>query len=254
MVFTPKKTHRINVKYLETLKTCTKTVMDLYTKHVACFPVEYIALVSKSSVPNGTILRIPKKQSSDEITIKFMRYKKSSDLTDDEVFELVDSWVYLEEGQTPLNFLDLYFKYIIEYFGITKYRLKQMYQELELDEEDNVVADPDYTPELDSEDYHEELEYKEDETSDHSHLDSSYSHDPSDESSGSGETFNLDTTDFEFKTPGEETDYDEEDSDKSPDYVPSVESEDEYENYHRNVLVTKKRAVRKTRRVVKTVH
>jgi hypothetical protein len=252
MVFTPKKTSRINVKYLETLKTCTKTVTDLYKKHVAYFPEEYIALVSKSSVPNGTILRIPKTQSSDGITIKFMRYNKCSDLTDDEVFELVNSWVYLEEGQTALNYLDLYFNYIIEYFSITKYRLKQMYHELELDEDDDLVADPDYTPELDSEDYHEELEYKEDETSDYSQ-DGTYSHDPSDESSGSGDTLNLETTEFEFKTPGEETDYEDDDSDKSPDYVPSVESEDEYENNHRKFVVTKKRAVRKTRLVSKRV-
>ena len=245
MVFTStKKAHAINTNYLETLQHCTKTVMDLYTKYVARFPREYIALVSKTSVPSGTILRIPKKQLGTDITIKFMKYKKCSELTDDEVFELVNAWVYLEEGQSPLNYLDTYFRYIINHFGITKYRLKQMFQELELDEEDDYKADPDYNPELDTEDYHEELETTEGSLDE---LDDSYSG----ESSGSGDTLNLDTTEFEFKTPGEETDYEDGDSDKSPDYIPSVESEDEYENTHRTIVVTKKR---KTRKAYKTVH
>jgi hypothetical protein len=209
--------------------------MDLYTKYVAHFPQEYIALLAKTSVPSGTILRIPKKQSSDEITIKFMKYKNCSELTDDEAVELVNAWVYLEEGQSPLNYLDMYFKYIINHFGITKYRLKQMYQDLELDEEDDYSADPDYNPELDTEDYSEELENTE---GGEDELQDSYS----DESSGSGDTFNLDTTEFEFKTHGEETDYEDDDS---PDYVPSVESEDEYENNHRTIVV---------RKAFKTVH
>lgn len=225
-----KKAPTVNTNYLETLQKCTKTVMDLYTKYVAHFPQEYIALVAKTSVPSGTILRIPKKQSSDEFTIKFMKYKKCSELTDDEAFELVNAWVYLEEGQSPLNYLDMYFKYIINHFGITKYRLKQMYQNLELDEEDDYAADPDYNPDLDTEDYSEELE----------HTDGS--EDEQQESSGSSDTFNLDTTEFEFKTHGEETDYEDDDS---PDYVPSVESEDEYENTHRTIVV---------RKAYKTVH
>jgi len=230
-----KKATTVNTKYLETLQKCTKTVMDLYTKYVAHFPQEYIALLAKTSVPSGTILRIPKKQSSDEITIKFMKYKNCSELTDDEAVELVNAWVYLEEGQSPLNYLDMYFKYIINHFGITKYRLKQMYQDLELDEEDDYSADPDYNPELDTEDYSEELENTE---GGEDELQDSYS----DESSGSGDTFNLDTTEFEFKTHGEETDYEDDDS---PDYVPSVESEDEYENNHRTIVV---------RKAFKTVH
>jgi hypothetical protein len=173
-----------------------------------------------------------------------MRYKKLgkyAELTAGEAFELVNAWVYLEEGQSPLNYLDMYFKYIINNFGITKYRLKQMYQNLELDEEDDYSADPDYNPELDTEDYSEELEHtegSEDELNDSS----------SGESSGSGDTFNLDTTEFEFKTHGEETDYEDDDS---PDYVPSVESEDEYTNNHRTIVVTKPH---KTRKAYKTVH
>jgi hypothetical protein len=240
------KTDTVNVKYLDTLQQCTKTVMDLYTKHVASFPQEYIALVANTSVPNGTILRIPKKQSSNDITVKIMRYNKMdkyTELTDDEVFELVNAWVYLEKDQTPLNYLQTYFNYIIDHFGITKYRLKQMYLELELDEEDDHKADPDYNPKLDTEDYCEELEYTEDSED---YLDDSYPHSDSDESSGSGDTLNLDTSEFEFKKQGEE------DDDKSPDYVPSVESEDEYENYHRTaVVVAKKRTTRKT---IKSVH
>ncbi len=246
-----KKENTVNTQYLETLQKCTKTVIDLYTKYVASFPQEYIALVTKISVPNGTILRIPKEQSSNDIVIKFIRYEKQDkyiEMTDDEVFELVNAWVYLEEGQTPLNYLDMYFKFIINYVGITKYRLKQMYQELELDEEDDYKADPDYNPELDTEDYSEELEFSEEIVHE---LQDGYSHDTSDESSGSGDTLKLDTTEFEFKTPGEETDYEDGDSDKSPDYVPSVESEDEYENNHRSVVVTKKRTTRKTNKTRK---
>jgi hypothetical protein len=246
-----KKTRNVNTNYLETLQQCTKTVTDLYTKYVARFPQEYIALASKTSVPNGTILRIPKKQSGNEITIKFMKYKKCSDLTDDEVFELVNAWVYLEEGQSPLNYLDMYFKYIINHFGITKYRLKQMYQDLELDEEDDYAADPDYNPDLDTEDYREELENTE---GSEDELNDSYSHVTSDESSGSGDTLNLENTEFEFKHPCNDADNEDDDSDKSPDYVPSVESEDEYENTHRNIVVTKRRKTRKTRKPSKTVH
>ncbi len=232
-----KKTDKINVTYLETLRKCTKTVMDLYTKHVSSFPKEYIALASKISVPNGTILRIPVKQESDITVFKIMRYKKAdSDLTDDQLLDLINAWVYLEKDQTPLNYLQNYFNYIIQYLGLTKYRLKQMYEDLELDEEDDSTTDPDYNPDLDTEDYTEELEYTEDEEID---------------SGGSSGYSNLDTSEFEFKTPGEETDY-EDDSDKSPDYVPSVESEDEYENTHRSV--TKKRTVRKTRTSSKTIH
>jgi hypothetical protein len=241
-----KKAPTVNTNYLETLQKCTKTVMDLYTKYVAHFPQEYIALAAKTSVPSGTILRISKKQSSGEITFKIMCYKKLekySEMTDDEAFELVNAWVYLEEGQSPLNYLDMYFKYIINHFGITKYRLKQMYQDLELDEEDDYTTDPDYNPELDTEDYSEELENTE---GSEDGLNDSYSG----ESSGSGDTFNLDTTEFEFKTHGEETDYEDDDSDKSPDYVPSVESEDEYTNNHRTIVVTKPH---KTRKASKTV-
>jgi hypothetical protein len=228
-----------NINYLETLRKCTKTVMDLYTKHVANFPKEYIALAVKTSVPNGTILRIPVEQNRDNLVFKIMRYKKAdSELTDYQLLDLINAWVYLEKGQTPLNYLESYFKYIIQDLGITKYRLKQMFQELDLDEGDDRKTDPDYDPELDTEDYSEELEYTEDEELDI-------------DEGESGDSSNLDTTEFEFKQPGEETDY-EEDSDKSPDYVPSVESEDEYENTHRNVVVVSK--MRKTRNSYKTIH
>ena len=236
----------VNVKYLETLRKCTKTVMELYTQNVSSFPEEYIALASKASSPNGTILRVPKNQSNGELSIKIMCYKKSNSLSEDEVLELINAWVYLENGQTPLNYLQNYFNFIISDLGLTKYRIKQMYLDLELDTEDDYKADPDYNPEVDSEDYEEELEY----TEDASESEDSYS----DSSSGSGDTFNLDTTEFEFKTPGEETEY-EDDSDKSPDYVPSVESEDEYENNHRStVVVVKKRTPRNTRYTRKNVH
>jgi hypothetical protein len=240
-----KKTNPVNVYYLDTLRKCTKTVMDLYTKHIASFPEEYIALVSKTSVPNGTILCIPMNQPSDNIVFKILRYKKdSSEITYDGLLELVNAWVYLEEGQTQLEYLQLYFKYLIDNLGITKYRLKQMYQELELENDDDSVADPDYNPDLDNEDYYEELEYSED----------YYSPATSDESSGSVDTLDIDTTEFEFKNQNEVSDS-EDDSDKSPDYVPSVESEDEYENNHHSItVVTKKRNVRKTRMVHKTVH
>lgn len=248
MVPRTKKSTPVNVTYLETLRKCTKTVMDLYTKHISSFPEEYIALVAASSSPNGTILRIPKKQPTDGVDIKFMRYKKGDlDMDDDaKVLDLINSWVYLEKDQTPLNYLQNYFKFIINTLDLSTYRIKQMYLDLELDLEDDYKADPDYNPDLDTEDYSEELEFTE---GDEDLIDNS--HDSS-ESSGSGV---LDTTEFEFKTPGEETDYEDGDSDKSPDYVPSVESEDEYENNHRNVLVISKkpaaRNTRKTRKVVK---
>jgi hypothetical protein len=214
--------------------------MDLYTEHVSSFPEEYIALAAQSSSPNGTILRIPKKQSSGDMIIKFMRYKKCTHLAESDVLDLINSWVYLEDGQTPLNYLKTYFNFIINERSLTKYRIKQMYLDLELEKEDNYTIDPDYNPDLDSEDYQEELEY----TEDVSESEDSYN----DSTSGSGDTMNLDTTEFEFKTPGEETDYEDGDSDKSPDYVPSVESEDEYENNHRSIV--KKRSVR-TSRVVR---
>lgn len=236
-----KTTSSVNVQYLETLRKCTKTVIGLYTKYVSSFPEEYIALVSSISSPNGTILRIPMNQKGTDIKIKIMRYEKFTEFTDDDVFGLVNSWVYLEDGQTPLNYLQLYFKYIIAHFGITKYRLKQMYQELELDEEDDHNADPDYHPELDEDDYDEELEYTEDEDS--------YSIDGDD----SIDSIKLDTSEFEFRNHEEPCESDD-DSDNSPDYVPSVESEDEYENTHPSVVrVTKKRTIRKIRNV-KTVH
>lgn len=255
MVFRTKESAPVNVKYLETLQKCTKTVYDLYTKYVSSFPEEYISLVAQTSSPNGIIMRISNKQPSNEITVKFMWHKKLGkcvELTDEELFDLVNTWVYLEDGQTPLEFLDLYFKYIINELGITKYRLKQMYQDLELDEPENYKADPDYNPDLDSEDYHEDLEYSEGDKPDSEPDNSaSYRHDTSDDSSGSGDTLNLDTTEFEFKKPR----YEESDSDNSPDYVPSVESEDEYENNHRNVVtVAKKRTTRTPRMVRKTVY
>ena len=154
-----RKNTSINENYLETLQMCTKTVMDLYKKHSQSFPKEYAALVSHSK-PNGTILHIPTKKSGNNLKIKYMRYKRNEfEPTEKGLLDLVNSWVYLEKHQTPLHYLGNYFKFIISILGISKYRLKQMYLDLELDEEDDYIADPDYNPDNDTEDYYEELEH-----------------------------------------------------------------------------------------------
>lgn len=214
---TPRK-QTIAATYYKNLRSCTKTVSDLYFKQQQSFPKEYLGLISGTRNPNGIILRIPKIQAYSDIELKVLRVKNhGKDFTLDELEDLTNAWVYLENEQDPLQYLDDFFKYIIGKRQLTDYRIKQMYLDLELDEEDDYTKDPDYTPCTDSEDYYEELEYT---TSD----------DDSD---------NLEISQFEFKKPGLKYDSDC-DSDDSPDYVPSVESEDEYENVHRTYVAKKK--------------
>jgi hypothetical protein len=152
----------ITTSYYDNLRFCTKTVGDLYSNHQQYFPKEYLGLISQRN-PNGIILRIPKIQPSCDIELKVMRVKNhGKDFTQDEVENLTNAWVYLEDGQKPLHYLAVFFKYVIDELKLTKYRIKQMYLELELDEEDNYTKDPDYTPCADREDYEEDLEYESD--------------------------------------------------------------------------------------------
>lgn len=215
--------HKQTIKafYYENLRFCTKTIGDLYFKYQQYFPKEYLGLISQRN-PNGIILRIPKIQPVDDIELKVLRVKNHGKyFTQDELEDLTNAWVYLEDGQNPLKYLDVFFKYIIDELQLTKYRIKQMYLDLELDEEDDYVKDPDYIPYTDEEDYYEELEYDSDDTLAHKKA-TKVVH----------KATNVD-------------DYDD------SDYVPSVESEDEYENTRRT-YVAKKKPVKKYKK--KTIH
>jgi hypothetical protein len=193
----------------------------LYLKYKQYFPKEYLGLISNPHRPNGIILRIPKIQPRDGVELKVLRVENhGKNFTVDELEDLTNAWVFLEDGQKPLQYLDIFFKYIIDELELSKYRIKQMYLDLEVDEEDDYVKDPDYTPYTDKEDYEEELEYESDD-----------------------DTLDLDRFDFKVK----QTTVD----DSDDDYVPSVESEDEYENT-RQTYVAKKKPVKKYKK--KTVH
>jgi hypothetical protein len=157
----PKK-QNITAFYYENLQFCTKTVSDLYFKYQQYYPKEYLGLISQRN-PNGIIIRIPKIQPSDDIELKVLRIKNhGKDFTLDELEDLTNAWVYLEYKQDPLEYLDVFFEYIIDELQLTKYHIKQIYLDLELDEEDNYDKDPDYNPYTDNEDYFEELEYSSD--------------------------------------------------------------------------------------------
>ena len=209
--------------YSEVLSQTTKTVAQLYDQYKHYFPVEYSILINPERLPagNGIILRFSKNPMNGNVMVVRPTGSLVEYFTDAELEDLSNCRVFLEPNQTELNYIDRWFKYVMEEREITDYRLRQMYwmSKLDSESEDDNVNDPDYIPDEDEEaddvdeytsEDEEDIESKEDE-------DDSADYTPSIESE------EEDSDEYS----SEEDDSEDEGEDKSPDYTPSVESEEE---------------------------
>ncbi len=128
--------------YLNTLKNHSGFVFELYEANKKHFKPEYSIFISPKKENNGMILKMT---NPDEML--YMGRVDDSIFTSD-VINLSNSMVYLEKGQTPINFLQNYFAYLKNAAQLTEYRIKQYYQ-FQKDsqpETDDVDKDPTYIP------------------------------------------------------------------------------------------------------------
>ena len=222
---TPKvqpKEHKQMSSYAEVLSQTTKTVAQLWDSYHNYFPVEYGVLINPERLPsgNGIILRFSKDPINGYVMVVWPKGKKHGYFSDEELEDLSNCRVFLEPNQTELNYINRWFKYVMEEREITDYRLRQMYwmSKLDIESEDDNVNDPDYIPEEDEEvDDVDEYESEADEDSEDEDNSPDYTPSVESEEEDSEEDSNDDD------------ESEDEDEDKSPDYTPSVESEDEEE-------------------------
>jgi hypothetical protein len=213
--------------YTEVLSQTTKTVAQLWDTYHNYFPVEYGVLINQERLPagNGIILRFSKDPIEDYVMVVWPKGNKHGYFTDAELEDLSNCRVFLEPNQTELNYINRWFKYSMEEREITNYRLRQMYwmSKLDSESEDDNVNDPDYIPDEDEEvDDADEYESEAEDDSED---------EEDDEDDSPDYTPSLESEEED----SEDEEEDSEDEDKNPDYAPSVESEesesdDDYED------------------------